>query len=350
MRPDYCGTKYYGKYNINDLSPYEAKINDIISQSPEINEILELYNIDKILRSEMAEYNNEDSYEVFDRLHKRCARQIGIFMRTINDDNFSEIEKNVCTEYYDDFWDVFSQYKTYKYISNNIFKNFLLDDGTVLSYLLTNKDLVEHFKDEFRETLLSSHQSMRIISNNYLERSNKKYHLPSTLTSQDIKLIIEKYVNSENPNPNTLQLIIDAPNNGNCPISAKLRITARKKFNDFFKNNNDKLSTYKYGIGVTFKKQDRIKVITTQGNDRIFSIDIDWLSSHLDYPTVLNNFIFIFEFFDWKCRSNFPSNKRNISSLEGVFQVKGIKFYQEGQAFIIFKHYILFIWITIENS
>lgn len=332
MRPDYQGTKYYGHHNIDDVSPYKAKIQEIINHNPSINEILELYNIDKMLCSQIQE-NKKKDYQSFDELHKLCLRFIGVSMSSINDKNFSQIERNVTADYYDDFWSVFTHYKVYERVSNDTFKAFLFKEDTVLAYLVSNKNLVEYYGNEFKEAIQSSSQSMSIISKIYLECSDSNYYLPTELTPKDIGRIIEKYVDSESPNPNTLQLIINAPNNKHCPISAKLKAKAKRKFEEFFKKNKDNITTHKYRICVTLKKQDDIKLITRKGNDITYSIDLDWLSNHLDYPTILNNFIFVFDFFDFHCRSKFPSLKKNISPLEDVFRNRGKKYYPIGDIF-----------------
>lgn len=62
---------------------------------------------------------------------------------------------------------------------------------------------------------------------------------------------------------------------------------------------------------------------------RVVDIKVNrkWLEENLDYPTLWNNFIYVFNFVDDKFRLVFASKKNEISALEAVFRPTGNHLY-----------------------
>ena len=58
-----------------------------------------------------------------------------------------------------------------------------------------------------------------------------------------------------------------------------------------------------------------------------------WFEKYLDYPTILNNFIYVFGMTDWNYRSNFVSLESDTGLLEQLFSVKGKRSYTENTIF-----------------
>ena len=59
----------------------------------------------------------------------------------------------------------------------------------------------------------------------------------------------------------------------------------------------------------------------------------EWLQENQDYPTLLNNFIYLFKYVDFCFRSTFVSRKAELSPLESHLGVKGKKDYIFGSHF-----------------
>lgn len=88
-----------------------------------------------------------------------------------------------------------------------------------------------------------------------------------------------------------------------------------------------------YGLDVTFQVQDELKKYEKKGNDCHISYDVRWLEDSLDFPSILNNFRYVFEMFDSLGRSSLVSVKSQIGALEGSFGVDGVRFYKRGNHF-----------------
>lgn len=61
--------------------------------------------------------------------------------------------------------------------------------------------------------------------------------------------------------------------------------------------------------------------------------DIDWLTKNLDYATILNNFIHLFEYVDWNGRLAFISHSHDKKGLELALGMKNISDYDVSFAF-----------------
>ena len=59
----------------------------------------------------------------------------------------------------------------------------------------------------------------------------------------------------------------------------------------------------------------------------------EWLADNLDYPTLLNNFIYLFGYVDRSFRCSFISLQSNLGVFERHMGIKGVKDYKTGVAF-----------------
>ena len=106
-----------------------------------------------------------------------------------------------------------------------------------------------------------------------------------------------------------------------------------------------------YGIVIKFIKQDEMERCENQGDVKIITYDVRWFEKYLDYPTILNNFIYVFGMADWFCRSNFVSLELDTGVFEQIFSVKGKHSYIENVNFrfksdlfaLQMKRYIVFL-------
>lgn len=58
-----------------------------------------------------------------------------------------------------------------------------------------------------------------------------------------------------------------------------------------------------------------------------------WIKSNLEYATIFNNFIFLFEFVDWKYRCNFIAINSELGVFEKFIGIDGKRSYKIGSAF-----------------
>ena len=159
------------------------------------------------------------------------------------------------------------------------------------------------------------------------------YYFPKSFKSSEYENIFQKYIYSDNVDPNILYLIMDAQSSDGCPISDKLRLNAKHRFQRFWQENKEDVQSVGYGIVIKFIKQDEMEKCENQGDVKIITYDVRWFEKYLDYPTILNNFIYVFGMADWFCRSNFVSLELDTGVFEQIFSVKGKHSYIENVNF-----------------
>lgn len=342
MRPDYEGIKYYGREDLSISYELEESVKKLesfnIDKSYEnINEVIELYNIYNLFEQNvnLDGWTNEKINNYKNNV-KHFMPIISKFFKLIDDSNFIEYESSVSASYYDDFWELFEKYKIHNNISRECFENFASKETTTLYFLLEHKGIVNYYGEILAKILIESNQTVDILVSNFMKDDTKKYYLPEELDKSEFNAIFERYIESDNVNPNTLRLIYLYQSTNECPISEKTKFNAKKRYEEYWGKTN-KLSNflYEYTIQISFKPQDQIKekIKNEKGVIVGLSFDLKWIEQYLDYPTILNNFIYVFGLVDNEFRSVLPVVETRTGVFERTFDQKGKKFYPENIAF-----------------
>lgn len=90
---------------------------------------------------------------------------------------------------------------------------------------------------------------------------------------------------------------------------------------------------HEYGFSVSFGPYENIKNVRNENGEWILEYDTGWIKNNTDYPTLLNNFIYLFEYTDSQSRCNCASNNYGRSALTDLFLVRGKGMYKKGIAF-----------------
>lgn len=340
MRLDYDGIKYYGKNDMSigwALEDSEEKLQAFSSESTveNVNEAIELFNIAQLLDTEVRLRKwDEDTYNEYKAksplLMKLCAK----FFSKINNDSFMEIEECVCISYLEDFWTLVEKFKVYERISKDTFKRFMEDSNPTLWVILKHKRIVDFFGRELSDVLRVSEQTPELIAHNFLEAGEKiRYYFPKELLPSEYEGILKKYVESENPNPNYLHLIMIHNSTKECPISDKLKLSAKKAYHKYWENNQASGTGIGYGVELSFGDVPDVVSYEKDGYTIKYTYDIKWLEENLDYPTILNNFKFLFEYFDMFWRCTFVAVESEMGVFEKDMGLKGKKEYIKGTSF-----------------
>ena len=340
MRPEYDGVKYFGP-NDNGNGYSLSKGVPILEQYcpgkdyENINNVLEFFNIYQLLILGRITSWDEETYIHYKTMAKNIPQTCEHYFSRISDDNFIAEYWSVCAQYVPDFWELFCRYNVYNRISKEKFSEFLSDSNVNLQNILMHKQLVQSFNNELAECMRVSAQSAALICKKFLEENNKvQLYFPNSLDKLEYESILQEYVTSDAVSPNILVLIQNAKNSDQCPISDYLRLTAKRSYEKFWASNPSRQYHFEYGIEIKFENQKEIFTLYNKENNiTSYSYDIKWIIENLDYPTVLNNFMHLFGYFDFCWRSHFPAVKSDISAIEDVFKIKGKGFYPGGHAF-----------------
>lgn len=344
MRPEYDGVKFYSVYDWC-IKEHLAKADVILESYDEnkkyidVNEVIELYNIQKLINSGVnLEEWDEEKIAHYKKLCGSFMKVFGKFFGQIDDTNFKQICQSVCIGYVEDYWKLFVKFKAFKNVSGQMFADYLSEPETTLYMLLQQEELVKFYDKELAEILRISEQTPQLIIDKFLKKHNQEcsYNFPKELSPSEYEGILQKYVKLDTANLNDLQLLAHSQSSKECPISDKLRLAAKRECDTYWENRPFIGVQIGYGVGVEFADVPEIKSAKRLENN-IYQVtyDIKWLLDNLDYPTILNNFRYVFEQFDDCWRSALVSVKSQLGVFERVFSTRGIKEYVKGNLFNI---------------
>lgn len=320
-----------------ELEDSEEKLQGFSSESKveNVNEAIELFNIAQLLDTEVRLRKwDENTYNRYKAksplLMKLCAK----FFREISSGNFIQIEEGVCISYLEDFWRLIEKFKVYERINKDTFKRFLEENNPTLWVILKHKRIVDFFGQELSNVLRVSEQTAELIAHNFLEAGEKiRYYFPKELLPSEYEEILKKYVESENPNPNYLHLIMIYNSTKECPVSDKIKLSAKKAYHKYWENNQRSGAGINYGVEISFGDIPEGVRHSTEGLISKYTYDIKWLEENLDYPTILNNFKFVFEYFDMFWRCTFVAVESQMGVFEKHIGMKGKREYIRGTSF-----------------
>ena len=316
-------------YSPNDLSrgynlELASKILDKLEEGKildDVNEIIELYNIKKYLELELylPTWDEQIIIDYQNKL-KYITTNVMKYFSKINNNNFRDIFKKVDNNYISDFFQLLEKTKAFNNIDKENIENILSNNELHISYILNFKFIVKKYGETIKNFLLNNKNSAELLLDKFEVKhflSKYEYHFPEELTSEDKEQIILNYIEYEFANLNYIRLIINVQNNKDkLIISSKTKLKAIKKSKELENRIiDDGLTFTEYKFNISFSENQSEEFRTSFKNNTFYmSYSLNWLTNNLDFPTLLNNFIFLFEFADLQMRwklINVP-DKRNI--------------------------------------
>ena len=308
------------------------------AQCSDINSALELYNIQKLFQ--ISAKLPDWSEEYFRQLTQKATGHtstIGAFWKTVEDKDFIETYKNTEKLYRDNCWEEFERHKTYRRVSKETFRFFLKTQKPLITYILRQKEVVREYGKQLAEYMLDDPQSAELLLDYYLGLDKAPCFLPNELSAEQKVQILEKYISSDDCNMNYLQSLLNGriTNNKEFPVTSRLKQRAQKRLDAFWKNHFETHQGIKTGVSVEFTPDcpEEAGCLSRKGTDLCAQYNTNWFLENLDYPTLLNNFIYLFGYVDFQFRSEFPAISSEMSEMEKNIGIRGPKEYRYGCAF-----------------
>lgn len=335
--------KFYGEHDMSagwHLKKAESILEnwDESTNITEINQVIEFYNIKKYFDCGIRlEQWDERTYTAYKAKCQKIPGLLGRFCSTVSDATLETLYTSVDHDYIDNFWQLVCDYKVYQRISTEVFNAVLTNHQSALWHVLQQKPLTIKFGQSIAEHLAYNSQTAEWLVSYFLEDHEpapKLFYFPVELTQEMRDNILTDYVDSNNPNPNYLQLLEQAQSSEEFPVSDKLRLRARNKGELLRDKLFSKSAGFPYGVEVSFKSiPDGSVEISEKGHIYCSAYSHEWIQENQDYPTLLNNFIYLFGYVVRFFRSTFPALKSESSTLEQHLGTKGKNDYVTGIAF-----------------
>jgi hypothetical protein len=300
-----------------------------------VNEILELSNARTFV--EHGVFPASMAQAERDRLLSlvSCVRKAeGMFFNGLTESTFPSVITGVDYSYRSDVLGFLAKYKVFDRCSASIVLDALKADRFHAGELLGCQPLVRAYDVEVRSLLLASVPNAELILAKYLlDDSRRSVYLPASLTVADCRVLLDAYIEDENANPNFVRLIADARVDRTIGIDAKLRLKARRAYDEFIKDFFATNEGMKSGVEVSLSDTQVEDVVTSlDGMVAKFSYSRAWFADNLDYPTILNNFIYVFEWVTWRVLLSLPSYASELGVMERLL-MSGKDEYVTGAAF-----------------
>lgn len=334
-------------YSTNDLSAgfYLKRIEDIIcnfvveKKRVDINEIIELYNIQKFFHNRIYSIHwTKQQLNDYSEIVSDFSKVIGKFFSGINIDTIESMFDTIYYDYRNDFWKLIEKYKVYDKISVEQFRKIILNKHFILNDVLKCKNIVKKFSGEIITYMEKNPFCAEIILSYYLEKHDRNIeslYFPVELSNEKKTLILDKYIASNSSNINYLKLIFESNSTNNLRLPDRLKLKAKRKYDEEIEALFKEGTGFEYGAKVSFSNKIDEEFKFETDDNRILSVlySAKWIKENLDYPTLLNNFIYLFGYTDLQFRSLHVSRESQMSIIEKDLGIKGRKEYPTGIAF-----------------
>lgn len=332
-------------YSTNDWSiPGELRnAEKIISSFQEdkeyedINDVIELFNITLFFDNKLyLSYWSENEINNYSQTTKKFNKVIAYFFLMVCEKDVLEFYKQVDTIYYLDFWKIIERYKLYDKIRKEAFCALLNKYPNAMYSVLKCKNLVRCFDKELSHFFTQNEKYAEIIIDCFAVKNDnctEKTYLPSGIDIKARKQIIDNYVHWSGAKVNYLALISKLKKCEGITLDDKIRYAAHTKYTDFWNNSSQNaVELPPVEVTVVFDKNSDIDKNSEEQDafSKKYIYGTKWLKDNLDYPTLLNNFIYFFNFVDRQYRCSFLSNPSSLGILERTLGIAGNNDYRTG--------------------
>lgn len=329
----YPTTKVTYAYGLQKIETYEVPEFDLIN----INDAIEYYNIFKYFEigARCIDWTENDipKYEEKSKqLYKLTLR----FFNSLNDTNIIIWYNTIEISYIEDFWQLFDNCKLYKKISNEIFSSLIEQEHISPNHLFKYKSIVSTYGLSLRDYILKNTHCLRIVLHVYDQgyTNGEKLYLPKEFTGDDICRYLEKCINSDSININELDRIYYMQYSKEFPVTDEIRLAAKRKHKIKFEEMGRSGIKTEFGIELSLDN-DQIEERKISSDDNIWKVTISnqWLIDSLDYPSILNNFIYLFEYCDLTSRCILVSRQNESGIFESIIDRGSSREYLCNQSF-----------------
>lgn len=335
-------------YSVNDwaggyqLKKAEKIINNFDKNKKySMEEVLELYNITKYIDNNLFLKNWNTVYiEKAKDVTKEMKSIVFKYVDSnISNEDFETILNDVPNQYIDDFFELFEKKIEKINITADIFIKAICERNISIYHILHFKKIVKKYDSEIRKIMLQDIiNSTEIMIRKYYinEEKNKEIELPSSLTNEDKENMLIRYIDNEYANLNYVRIIAKIQSNKDMvEISDKTKLKACRKVVELENKIFTKGTGIEYGYNVIFdEKQKTEKIEKMEGNQLICSYSKRWIEENkADFATLLNNFIYLFDFTDIEGRVELVNKKHETGVFERAMDLKMLKAYNPNSTF-----------------
>lgn len=297
-----------------------------------ISDIIEYHNILKYIGiKRFSDYIEESTHYDIKVLEKKIHKKIGQFLG-VSGSNYSKLYDEIDFIETEDFLEIIETYKLYEKIDKLDFKELLNKEHVHIYMVLHFKRLTEYYDSLIKEKILDDTKNAETLISKYLGETS--LFLPLSLSNTEIVELIDRYIESPEVNINYLRSIITFPTSKGLIISDRVKLHAKRQEaieNDKIFSNGTGMES---SVSIAYPEDlDKEIIINRTGTKVDIKVSRKWIEENQDFPTLWNNFIYLFNIVDDKCRLTLASKTNGRTALESVFRPSGSHLYNTSFGF-----------------
>lgn len=321
-------------YGPNDYGTYHSieRCKEILldgesHQIETINDAIEIGEIKGVIEC-VPEAFEDMGLEINHILKRLYGKACSFAHSALTNNALLDVYESVEWQYIDRFWNLASSTKAYEEISSDELEELLSRHSLCISNVMSHYGLVQKFDQHIRAVLSKNiDAAVSIIVGNFGAevRSKEKIYLPPSLTGSDIDEIVLRYLSETNPNLNYVQVLMNWPSAAakDYSPSIEVRVKAKRRYEELSKQLFDETGSIEYGIEASISgNQIACKDSYVDGNTLKTFFGEEWLSRYLDYPTIMNNCAYVFDYLDERGLLTCPAHEHDESTLMKTFGMR----------------------------
>lgn len=303
------------------------------ANSYDLNQVVELENIVRIVKSIKCPPNiSSEKFEEYRNKTREISRFVSSYFQQLDLSDIESIFRSIWIYFSLDILELLERFNLLQKIPDSSVRDLLDKKLVSLINILRCKGWVKKYNQVITDCMMNNKDAAEIIIKYYLVKGfaeKENIVFPKALTQEKKIEILNYYVDdSFEPHPNCLELIENAPIIQELNIDDRLRLKAKKAKEKYWEKHFSEKPSFSYGCIASFQETDEEKSESYNEEDHhvYCTYSKKWVREHHDFPTLLNNFIFLFDFFDSELRCQFVLKKKSTLD-ELLAKSEGIKHY-----------------------
>ncbi|MDV7740369.1 hypothetical protein GA715_09495 [Leuconostoc mesenteroides] len=315
-------------WRLEDINVRIKFLSQKMSDVFEIPDYLEMFDCLFLIKNKKIKVKNSDQIEI--RLSQNLVDEF--YKRVSNSDdistyfNFVFINSDKITEkyfYQDTLLNIFITYDFSRILLEKDFQKIILEYEVPIGKLLKDQYWSKKYPNTMKSMFLGKTKNLEFLLNNFTDSKNKNY-IPKNITKEEFYNLADKYINdiaSQNENYfesnlNYLRLLNTNLSGINkfLDIDAELKLQINEQIDlknaNLFKN----ALVHSDNISIIFHPDSNEKFDSQFKNGFFGIVDVDFIKSHGDVPTLLTYLKYLSHFFT----ANGILNLSSFPNVEGT--------------------------------
>ena len=259
--------------------------------STEINDLIEIYLILKLLKTE-SEFSNFK--HLIKQFNSDLSRNFPVSMFEIDYNSIDVSYRNV-------FWELVLFLGKINQNDVKDFELYIKKHNIQVIILKCVSELINLFPQVIKNNFLSLSRNIEFFLNHQSGKftdSKNGLYIRLGITSKEINDLAKKYCENDYTNPNYLQMIVEYKKLSEYEFNDEIKLLAKRAADEFWERHSETNEGMQYSQSVSISPLELDQLYVCENNRIIINKTI--LDEHHDFPTLLNNYIYIFGFFNYE--------------------------------------------------